>query len=101
MRQPYRDRIEAAYRASVVDETFIASAYRAVFGTPEGAIVLDDIMQRICQVDDVPPLTLPVDPMMIVHHNALRYVGLKLYKLARDPSMNVVPDLKLQGDPDA
>lgn len=90
----------AAYRADVVDEQFIASAYRAVFGTPEGQLVLDDIMRRVCQVDEVPPLTLPVDPMMIVHHNALRYVGLRIFRMATDPSFNEVPDVKLQGDPD-
>lgn len=92
----YRERL--AQREARPSEVDLAAVYRAVFRSPEGQMVLDDIVQRICQTDDVAVLTVPVDPMVIVHHNALRYVGLSIYRLARDPGMSEVPEVLRQGD---
>lgn len=60
----------------------MARLFRRVFGTAEGMVVLDHIVNDMCRVDDI---NLVADPLLIVDQNARRNVGIAIARLVLAP----------------
>ena len=73
------------------DTEVIGDAYRKVFGTPDGEIVLDHIVQVLCGVDN--NLFAP-DPYGLAYNVARRDVGIEVARLAEGLAMRAKPEVK-------
>lgn len=85
---------QRAKRGNVpTDPEWVAQAYRAVFATVEGQMVLDHICQVLCGVDN--PLFHP-DPQAQSFNLARRDVGLQIWKLATGENNLSKPEVKVE-----
>ena len=74
----YRQRVGVQIAAAQRDHEAVSQAFRRVFGSPEGHIVLDEIMRR-CGVDA--PLFNP-NADVRTYNLGRRDVGLEIWRLA-------------------
>ena len=74
----YRDRLKQPNERAIEDHT-LRSAFRRVFNSPEGAIVLDHIVQRICGVDAIVKIDTDAQAHEVL---ARKNVGLAIAQLA-------------------
>lgn len=74
----YRHRVGAQIAAAQRDQETVSQSFRRVFGSPEGQIVLDEIMRR-CGVDA--PL-FHVNTDVRTYNLGRRDIGLEIWRLA-------------------
>lgn len=67
-----RDRVQLLFRRRHL--------YRQVFGTPEGKVVLADLL-RFCRISAT--VVVPGDSIMTGYHDGLRRVGLRIASLVQ------------------
>lgn len=94
---PYRQRL--AQPPVTGDLDIITHAFRAAFGTAEGQIALDYIVQKLCGVDSP---AFPIQYVLAGHsasdvlayNLARRDVGLEIYHLASGQYRDQKPEVK-------
>ncbi len=77
----YRKRLDQR-TVGDAEQIELARLFKRVFGTAEGNLVLDHIVNEMCRVDDV---LLSADPHVIVDANARRNVGITIARLVLSP----------------
>lgn len=85
----YRHRVAAQVHAAQRDQESVSQAFRRVFGSAEGQIVLDEIMRR-CGVDA--PL-FHVNSDVRTYGLGRRDVGLEIWRLASGERL-ATPEVK-------
>lgn len=87
----YRHRVAAQIHAAQRDQETVSAAFRRAFGTPEGQIVLDEIMRR-CGVDaDL----FHVNADVRTYNLGRRAVGLEIWRLASGERL-ATPEVKTE-----
>ena len=85
-----RHRLQAQSNAAQRDKETVSAAFRRVFATPEGIIVLDEVL-RMAGVDA--PL-FHVNPDARTYNLARRDFGLEIWKLATGERITSNPEVK-------